>query len=236
MKQIVRALLAVLLLAGIADAQAINSRGGNRIWIPAQSFHATSAGADAGKISLDATVPVFTEISSFGVAGWAMTTADVVSTYMVFPADLINKKFPLAVRLWWTSTSGTDDGGIDWQFGMEEKVLSAETAFEAAAAASLADKITFDEDTVKVQYGINSTNWDTISKTALRPYHQDTMVEISVELGSLTVATGTQSSADETIFMGIELCSPPADFKADSFYVSGSTAHVTTPGITLGQR
>lgn len=233
MRRVIYALMMVLLITSVVGAQAVNSRYGNRIWVSAESFHAKSAGAATGKVGLDGTAPAFTEISTFGVAGWAMTTADVISTYMPFPADRVNKKFPLAVRIWWVSESADDDGGIDWKFAMEEKNLADEDAMEAAAAASLADKISFAADSTETQFGVNTTNWDTISVTALRDYSYDTMVEISVELDDVAQALG--AVADEIHFIGLEFCSPPMDYKATSFSVSGSTQHANAQGITLSQ-
>lgn len=234
MKRYLLVLLALVLFAGQADAQSAIAGNGNRIFIPATAFHHLGGGAATAVVSMHGTPAAMAEISTFGIGGWLMSTADAVSMYMVYPADKINNLYPLAVRIWWTATSAVDAGGIDWLFDMEEKSLGGEDALEAATVA-LADAIVFAADSTEVQFGVQTTDWDTISSAALNTYHQDCLIEIQVELNS-TVSGVLNLGADEVSFLGVELLGVPKDYKQSNFNVQGSTQHGASTGIVLPKR
>ena len=237
MKRLYAMLMALLLLAGVAHAQA-PGQNGNRIWIPATSFHflVPSSGdlaSAAGVFAMAGTPSQFGEISTFEVGGWQMASGDNVGTYMPWPYDKVNPLYPLAVRVWYASDSGDDDGARVWLFGMEEKVAHA--AIEASTAAGLADQITFAAteagDSTVTQYGMMFTVWDSISSASLNTYTRDALVEIGVELDD-----AGQSTADETHLLGVELLGVPHGYSQSTFVISGSTLLGQNSGLTLVRR
>jgi len=215
--------IAFLLLFGAWDTQA---QIGNRIWIPYTDFHrVTNTG-----VSMASTADVG-EISSFGIGGFPMDTADLVSMYLPFPADKINTRYPLGVRIWYASVSSGDDGGIDWLFDIEEKAITLiPTALETATTA-LADGIAFAADSSTIQYAVNITDCDTIGVAALSTYNSETLVELSIELNDRGDA-----SADELHFLGVELIGVPLDFQQSNFYIPGATQHQSDKGLTIPRK
>lgn len=202
----------------------------NTYWIPATDFHFVLAEGTPNTVVAAAGTAIQAEISTFGIVGVPMTAADLVSTYFPWPNHWHNKLYPVAARVWWTSTSADDDGTIVWLLDTEEKTIGGEDALEAATVA-LADGIAFAADSTEVQYGIQATSWDTLGVVALQTYHNDSMIELSVELDDDGTATG-----DEIVFLGVELYFLPIDYRRPNYFIPGSTAHGTNHGITVPKR
>lgn len=223
MKRFIFVLACVIGLAATVHAQGV----GHRHWIPATSFHAIHAEGTPNTHVAAAGTAVPTEISTFGLVGYAMTAADLVSTMFPWPAEYHNPLYAVGYRIWWVSDSaGATDGGVDWLLDVEEKALATEDPLETATVA-LADGIVFAADSSKVQYAISTTNWDTIGVEAHQTYHYDTMVEMSVELDDDGDLTG-----DEPHFLGVEIYFVPKDFRGDVYYIPAST--VTSMGVDGG--
>jgi hypothetical protein len=237
MKKFISSLLAAAVMlfpfASFApvDGQAIQGNG-NRQWIPAHDFHkigAASGSADLG--SFHGTPSLFSEISTFGIAGWEMASGDAVSLYFPWPAHLHNVLYPVAARIWFTSDSGDDDGAIDWLLDIEEKRMGQEDAMEAATVA-LADGIAFAADSSKVAFGVNTTAWDTFTVTDMNTYNHDTLVLLGVELND-----EGDTTADEIHFLGVEFLFVPKDYRQSNFHIYGSTtAGGDDHGLTLPRR
>lgn len=229
MRKYVVAFCALILLSVSADA--FGQAEGYRMFIHASEFNNLMIEGTPNTHGTAAGTAVPTEISSLGITGYAMTAADLVAQYTMWPALYHNKLYPVAARIIWTSDSADDDAGVDWLLGIEEKPFRSETALEATVAASLADKITFAADSTKVQYGVQCTAWDTLGVVAMSTYDGDCLVQISVELDDDGDQTG-----DEPHFLGVEFFFVPRDFRGANFYVPGITWHDTEHGIALPKR
>ena len=232
MKRFLLTFVVLLFSAGLVYGQGTPKT----IFIPATDFHSqidSSAALDASDANITTSMllgATFNEISTFGVAGWQMTALDGVATYTVWPGWDHNKNYPVAFRLWWTSSSADDDGTIVWKLSMEHKAMGGEAAIERADT-TMASTISFAADSSEVQYGIQTTKWDTITVTTTTSFTYDTLVEFAVKLAE----DGT-ASADEMHFLGMELFLVPKDFRGSTYNVPGSTAHGATHGIALPRR
>lgn len=199
-------------------------------WIPIQDFHSIHAEGTPNTAVSAAGTSVPTEISTFGLTGYAMASGDLVSTFFPWPAYHHNLLYAVAYRIWWTSDSADDDGDVDWLLDVEEKAMGTEAALETATVA-LADGIVFAADATTIQYGVQATSWDTIGVEAHSTYNYDTLVELSVELNDVGDTT-----ADEVHFLGVEILFVPKDFRGGTYHVPGSTSQSTNHGIPLAKR
>ena len=229
MRKFMLAFCALVLLGLSADVY--GQAEGFRMFIHASDFNNLLIEGTPNTHGTAAGTAVPTEISSFGITGYAMTAADLVSQYFMWPDLYHNKLYPVACRVVWTSDSADDDAGVDWLVGMEEKPFRSETALEASTAAGLADQITFAADSTKVQFGVQVTQWDTFGVVAMSTYDGDCLVQLGVELDDDGDQTG-----DEPHFLGLELFFVPPDFRGANFYVPGITWHDTEHGIALPKR
>ena len=220
----------LVLLAGVST-QAESGDRAYRRFFPASDFHNLLIEGTPNVLGTAAGTAEESEISSFGISGYAMTAADLVSTFFIWPDKYHNKLYAVACRVVWISDSADDDTGIDWKVGMEEKAFNQETALEAGTAAGLADKIAFTADNSNVQYGVQTTVWDTFSVGAMQTYDGACLVQLAVELDDDGDATG-----DEPHFLGVELYFIPPDFRGSTWNVPGVTMHSTEHGIAIDRR
>jgi hypothetical protein len=226
MKRIFTVLACVIGLMVSAHAQGVP----HRMWIPTQDFHTIHAEGTPNTGVSAAGTAITSEISSFGLIGVPMATADLIATMFPWPDEYHNKLYAVAYRIWWTSDNAADDGAIDWLLDVEEKAMGTEAALTAATVA-LADGIVFAAETTTIQYGVQATVWDTIGVEAHSTYNYDTMVELSVELND-----AGETAADEVHFLGVEIYFIAKDFRGATGYVPGSTSQSTDHGIKLPKR
>ena len=228
MKKFLFLFAALLLFVSQAHSQSIKGNG-NRIFLPANTFHFLSGGDGAALETMHGTPANLGEISTFGIGGILCADADVMSTYILFPFAKINTLYPMGVRIWYTSSAGAADGSIDWKYGQQEISAETSTAMVAATAAGLADKITFaaDTHTGTTALSVSVTAWDTIGTEALTTYNNNCLMEIGVEFDD-----NGDAADDEISFLGVELLGVPKDFKQSNFYVQGPASD----GITLPRK
>lgn len=212
---------ALVCLVGQAFAQGVP----HRWYIPYNDFNRVP-GTDV----MAAGTAITAEVSTFGVSGIPMATADLCALTTMWPTEYHNNLYPVAARIIWTSDSADDDGSIDWLLSIEEKAFGAETALEAATVA-MADDIAFAAETTTIQFGVQATNWDTLGVTALSTYNGETLVQIMVELDD-----EGDTTSDEVHLLGVEFFFVPKDFKRANFFVPGSTSQSTDHGIALPKR
>ena len=214
-------LAAFVLLAGQSFAQGVAHR-----WYIPYTMLETVPATDV----MLASTAITAEISSFGVGGIPMATADLAALTHMWPDEYHNKLYPVAARVIWTSDNAADDGSIDWLLSIEEKAFATEAPLEAATVA-LADDIAFAAETTTIQFGVQATNWDTLGVAAMATYNAETLVEIMVELND-----EGDTTSDEVHLLGIEFFFVPRDFRGANFYVPGSTSQGVDHGIALPKR
>ena len=220
-----RKILVVFALLACFVTQADAQSRGHRWFIPYNDFNRVP-GSDV----MAAGSAITAEISTFGVSGIPMATADLAALTTMWPTEYHNNLYPVAVRIIWASDSAGDDGSIDFLFSIEEKSFGAQSALEAATVA-MADDIAFAAETSNVQFGVQATAWDSLGVVAMSTYNGETLVQMMVELND-----EGDTASDEVHLLGVEIFFVPPDFKGANFYVPGSTAQAATNGIALPRR
>jgi hypothetical protein len=213
-----------------------------RVWFPNTVFaHGDTSGAVLGYLKSYGTGAVgMNEISTFGLAGQAMATGAYLTHVLPFPADL-DKNYPIAYRVWYTTESTGNDGAIDWRltmgaysYGLTELIISPE-------GAGTLDVIAFAADSASVQYGVTTTAWDTVGTDSLNAagtYSQDALMVIGVELDD-----SGDASTGELIFLGLEAAYVPKrtlgsgmGSRKTQVYVRGGQDHGSGLGISLPRK
>ena len=181
------------------------------IYIPAQSFDlcpGTVGAAGTGTYASYGVGGQITEISTFGLLGMQMSTADDVRTQLPFPDD-VDKRYPAAFRVRYTSSGGASDGAINWLVHMA--ALGPTTALTDIANSGIRHHAGWDTinygavDSVDVAYGMQYTRWDTMCVDSLQAaYDKQTTWLLAVEIES-----DGDASADELHFLGLEIAYVP---------------------------
>jgi hypothetical protein len=206
-----------------------------RVWIPATALTAdgTPAATGTGAAPLS-------EVSTFGLGGFAMTAGDYLTHVFPFPEDL-DKNYAWAWRIWYTTSSVGDDGAIDWRitvdafdYGLAELIATPEGAGER-------DVITFAADSASVQFGVTTTVWDTVGTDSLNAagrYRRDALVILGIELDS-----SGDASAGELILLGVEAAYVPkytlgngVGQRRGSAIIRGGKDHGSNLGLTLPRK
>lgn len=229
--------LVMLLAWSVAPAHAQEKYLGRKFYSVTDFLHAqtttvsTAADAAYNFQHLNTGGSVLTEISTFGVAGYAMTAADVLGMLAPELPDA-DRTYTRAYRIAYTSSSTDSDGGINWLFSQEER--SPNSALEATTVG-LADDIAFDSDSATVQYGTRWTTPDSQSSSTFSTYNTSTLRQLMVELDADGDASG-----DEIHFLGMEEIYVKANIfdlwresKRDSVWIPGPTIGGVAKGFML---
>jgi hypothetical protein len=162
-----------------------------RVYIPAQAFqtYVTGAGISDGD-------PVFTELSTFGIAGISIAAAgDAVAHAWMVPYDLDRSK-QIRFRVWWTQTSTTATDTVDWIVTYQAVV--EESTVLAAPATALSTVVPLADASSGTAHQMQATDFGIINKNTLGA----TVAFLNLKVEADAIGT---FSIDEVKFMGLEV-------------------------------
>ena len=187
-----------------------------RLYIPASSFTGLAAG-----IGQHTGAPIEAEIGTTGDAGFLVDTAgDMVVTTHMIPSDF-DRKFPLKVRVHWSSASTTTADTID--FIVLYSALIPEVTGQITPATALSTAIA--QDTVPTTTALtrNRTAWGVINGNTISKYAEDIswLIELDAFAAGLTEAKN---------ILGLELMYTPRRL----YYGDGMAVEAKMPRTLLG--
>lgn len=182
-----------------------------RVYIPSNHFTGMTVGAinegGAGNFAIGEKwegtgvgAPISKEVSTFGINATLMESgADEVNHLMQLPYDL-DIRYPVEVRVHWTSGSATTADTIDWIVRYLKVVPDVTTL---ASAATALDK-TIAQDTVIGAYTHQVTAWGAILPAVTAIADNVEMIEWEVEMDTFAVGL-----TEDKFFLGLEVAYTP---------------------------
>ena len=187
-----------------------------RLYIPASSFTGLAAG-----IGVHTGAPIEAEISTIGDAGFLVDTAgDMVVTTHMIPSDF-DRKFPLKVRVHWSSGSADVADTID--FIVLYSALIPEVTAQITPATALSKTIAQDTTPAATAYTRNRTSWGVINGNTISKYAED--ISWLIEMDAFAVGL-----AEAKLILGLELMYTPRKL----YYGDGMAVEAKMPRTLLG--